>query len=131
LPPGPEFAVLPFDNLSRDPDQEFFSDGPTDGIFTAPSRSRDLFAIARNSTFRYRGKPIDVRLARQDLGASYVLEESVQEASTAFRATAQLLDAKDGMHLSAVTHDRALQAARRRVAADPTSQTAHQLLESV
>jgi TolB-like protein len=108
LPTGPVVAVLPFENLSRDPDQEFFSDGLTDGIITALSRFRDLFVIARNSTFRYKGQPVDVRQLRQELGARYVLEGSVQKAGDTLRVTAQLLDAKDGTHLWADTYDRDL-----------------------
>jgi TolB-like protein len=110
LPTGPVVAVLPFENLSRDPDQEFFSDGLTDGIITALSRFRDLFVIARNSTFRYKGQPVDVRQLRQELGARYVVEGSVQKAGTTLRVTVQLLDAKDGTHLWADTYDRDLSA---------------------
>ena len=110
LPTGPVVAVLPFENLSRDPDQEYFSDGLTDGIITALSRFKDLFVIARNSTFRYKGQPVDVRQLRQDLGAHYVLEGSVQKAGSTLRVTVQLLDAKDGTHLWADTYDRDLSA---------------------
>ena len=80
LPTGPVVAVLPFENLSRDPDQEYFSDGLTDDIITALSRFKDLFAIARNSTFQYKGQAVDVRLLNKELGARYVLEGSVQRA---------------------------------------------------
>jgi adenylate cyclase len=104
-------AVLPFENLSRDPDQEYFSDGLTDGIITALSRFKDLFVIARNSTFRYKGQAVDVRQLNKELGARYVLEGSVQRAENALRVTAQLLDAKDGTHLWAETYDRELSAA--------------------
>ena len=103
-------AVLPFENLSGDPEQEYFSDGLTDGIITALSRFRELFVIARNSTFRYKGKPVDVRQLRQDLGARYVVEGSVQKAGSTLRVTVQLLDAKDGTHLWADTYDRELSA---------------------
>ena len=72
LPTGPVVAVLPFENLSRDPDQEYFSDGLTDDIITALSRFKDLFVIARNSTFRYKGQPVDVRQLNRELGARYV-----------------------------------------------------------
>jgi adenylate cyclase len=110
LPTGPVVAVLPFENLSRDPDQEYFSDGLTDDIITALSRFRDLFVIARNSTFRYKGQAVDVRQLNKELGARYVLEGSVQRAGDALRVTAQLLDAKDGTHLWAETYDRELSA---------------------
>ena len=110
LPTGPVVAVLPFENLSRDPDQEYFSDGLTDDIITALSRFKDLFVIARNSTFRYKGQAVDVRQLNKELGARYVLEGSVQKAGDALRVTAQLLDAKDGTHLWAETYDRELSA---------------------
>jgi adenylate cyclase len=110
LPTGPVVAVLPFENLSRDLDQEYFSDGLTDDIITALSRFKDLFVIARNSTFRYKGQALDVRQLNRELGARYVLEGSVQRAGDTLRVTAQLLDAKDGTHLWAETYDRALSA---------------------
>ena len=110
LPTGPVVAVLPFENLSRDPDQEYFSDGLTDDIITALSRFRELFVIARNSTFRYKGQAVDVRQLNKELGARYVLEGSVQRAESTLRVTAQLLDAKDGTHLWAETYDRELSA---------------------
>ena len=110
LPTGPVVAVLPFENLSRDPDQEYFSDGLTDDIITALSRFKDLFVIARNSTFRYKGQAVDVRQLNKELGARYVLEGSVQRAETTLRVTVQLLDAKDGTHLWAETYDRELSA---------------------
>jgi adenylate cyclase len=110
LPTGPVVAVLPFENLSRDPDQEYFSDGLTEDIITALSRFRDLFVIARNSTFRYKGQAVDVRQLKEDLGARYVLEGSVQRAESTIRVTAQLLDANDGTHLWAEAYDRELSA---------------------
>jgi adenylate cyclase len=110
LPTGPTVAVLPFENLSEDPKQEFFSDGLTDDIITALSRFKDLFVIARNSTFRYKGQAVDVRQLKKELGARYVLEGSVQRAGDALRVRAQLLDAKDGTHLWAETYDRELSA---------------------
>jgi adenylate cyclase len=110
LPTGPVVAVLPFENLSRDPDQEYFSDGLTDDIITALSRFKDLFVIARNSTFRYKGQAVDVRQLNKELGARYVLEGSVQRSGDSLRVTAQLLDAKDGTHLWAETYDRELSA---------------------
>jgi TolB-like protein/cytochrome c-type biogenesis protein CcmH/NrfG len=110
LPTGPVVAVLPFENLSRDPDQEYFSDGLTDDIITALSRFKDLLVIARNSTFRYKGQAVDVRQLNKELGARYVLEGSVQRAEERLRVTTQLLDAKDGTHLWAETYDRELSA---------------------
>jgi len=110
LPTGPVVAVLPFENLSRDPDQEYFSDGLTDDIITALSRFKDLFVLARNSTFRYKGQAVDVRQLNRELGARYVLEGSVQKAGNMVRVTAQLLDAKDGTHLWAERYDRELSA---------------------
>jgi adenylate cyclase len=110
LPTGPVVAVLPFENLSEDPKQEYFSDGLTDDIITALSRFKDLFVIARNSTFRYKAQPVDVRQLNKELGARYVLEGSVQKAGDSLRVTAQLLDAKDGTHLWAETYDRELSA---------------------
>jgi TolB-like protein len=79
LPTGPVVAVLPFENLSRDPDQEYFSDGLTDDIITALSRFKDLFVIARNSTFRYKGQAVDVRQLNRELGARYVLARIIHE----------------------------------------------------
>jgi TolB-like protein/Tfp pilus assembly protein PilF len=110
LPTGPVVAVLPFENLSEDPQQEYFSDGLTDDIITALSRFKDLFVIARNSTFRYKGQAVDVRQLNRELGARYVLEGSVQKAGETLRITAQLLDSKDGTHLWAETYDRELSA---------------------
>jgi adenylate cyclase len=103
-------AVFPFENLSEDSKQEYFSDGLTEGIITALSRFKDLFVIARNLTFRYKGRAVDVRQLNRELGARYVLEGSVQRAGDALRVTAQLLDAKDGTHLWAETYDRELSA---------------------
>jgi TolB-like protein/class 3 adenylate cyclase len=111
LPTGPTVAVLPFTNLSGDPEQEYFSDGLSDDIITALSRFRDLFVIARNSTFRYKGRSIDVRELSRDLGARYVVEGSVRRSGARLRVTVQLLDAKDGTHLWADTYDRDLSAA--------------------
>ena len=115
MPTGPVVAVLPFENLSRDPDQEYFSDGLTDDIITALSRFKDLFVIARNSTFRYKGQAVDVRQLNRELGARYVLEGSVQRAENTLRVVAQLLDAKDGTHLWAETYDRELSCASRKL----------------
>ncbi len=108
LPSGPTVAVLPFANLSGDPEQEYFSDGLTEDIITELSRFRDLFVIARNSTFRYKGRPVDVREVHRELGARYVLDGSVRRAGTSLLVAAQLLDARDGTHLWAETYDRDL-----------------------
>jgi TolB-like protein len=108
LPSGPTVAVLPFANLSGDPEQEYFSDGLSEDISTELSRFRDLFVIAGNSTFRYKGQAVDVREVARELGAHYVLEGSVRREGTSLRVTAQLLDASDGTHLWAETYDRDL-----------------------
>ena len=106
LPDTLSFGVLPFDNMSKDPEQEFFVDGLTEDIITELSRFKDLDVIARNSTFQYKGKSVDVRQVGQELGARYVLEGSVRKAGNVLRVTAQLLDATDGSHLWAETYDR-------------------------
>ncbi len=110
LPKGPSIAVLPFSNLSGDPKQDYFADGISEQIITGLARFRSLFVIARNSTFRYKGKAVDVRQVGKELGARYVLEGSVQRARDRVRVTAQLLDASTGAHLWAETYDRALTA---------------------
>ena len=108
LPDTLSVAVLPFDNMSKDPEQEFFVDGLTEDIITELSRFKDLDVIARNSTFQYKGKSVDVREVAQELGVHYVLEGSVRKAGNALRVTGQLLDATDGSHLWAETYDRNL-----------------------
>jgi adenylate cyclase len=108
LPTGPSIAVLPFANLSGDPEQAFFADGITEEIITALSRFPDLFVIARNSTLRYKGQAVDVRDIGRELGARYVLEGSVRRAAETIRVTAQLLDAGDGAHMWAETYERDL-----------------------
>ena len=110
LPTGPSIAVLPFANLSGDPKQDYFADGISEQIITGLARFRELFVIARNSTYRYKGKAVDVRQVGKELGARYVLEGSVQRAGDRVRVTAQLLDARTGAHLWAETYDRALTA---------------------
>ncbi len=110
LPTGPSIAVLPFSNLSADPDQEFFSDGITEEIITALTRFPDLFVIARNSTFKYKGQAVDVREVGRDLGVRYLLEGSVRRDADAIRITAQLLETENGTHLWAETYDRDLSA---------------------
>jgi len=110
LPTGPSIAVLPFDNLSGDPEQEYFVDGLTEQIITELTYFEDLFVIARNSTFRYKGQSVDVREVGRDLGVKYVLEGSVRKAGNTIRGTAQLLDANTGGHLWADDYERALSA---------------------
>ncbi|MDE2007265.1 MAG: tetratricopeptide repeat protein [Rhodospirillales bacterium] len=104
----PSIAVLPFANLSHDPDQEFFSDGIADDIITELSRSRVLFVIARNSSFTYRGRSVDVREVARELGVRYVLEGSARRDGTALRVNAQLIDAETGTHVWAERYDRAV-----------------------
>ena len=106
LPDKPSIAVLPFDNMSEDPKQEFFSDGITENIITALSKVPKLFVIARNSTFSYKGKPVKVQKVAEDLDVRYVLEGSVQKSEDRLRITAQLIDAINGKHLWAEKYDR-------------------------
>ena len=108
LPNRPSIAVLPFSNLSGDPEQEYFSDGLTDEIITALSSVPKLFVIARNSTFTYKGKPVKVQRVAEELGVRYVLEGSVRKARDKIRISAQLIDALDGHHLWAKRYDRNL-----------------------
>src|ERR1700674_1774554 len=109
LPDKPSIAVLPFTNLSGDPQQEYFSDGITGDIITALARSPDLFVIDRASTFYYKGKPIRVQEVSRQLGVKYVLEGGVQKAAGQLRVTAQLVDATTGAELWAEHYDRPLQ----------------------
>jgi adenylate cyclase len=92
-------VVLPFQNMSGDPEQEYFVDGMVEEIITALSRIRWLFVIARNSTFTYKGRPIDVKEVGRELGVRYVLEGSVRKAGTQVRITGQLIDALAGTHM--------------------------------
>ena len=109
LPDKPSIAVLPFDNLSGDPKQEYLSDGLTDEIIATLSRVPNIFVIARNSTFTYKGKPVKVQHVSEDLGVRYVLEGSVKIAGNRIRITAQLIDAINGLHLWAKQYDRNLE----------------------
>ena len=102
---GASIAVLPFANLSSDPDQEYFADGMVEDITTALSRFRRLFVIARNSTFVYKGQSVDVRRVARELGVRYLLEGSVRRAGERVRLTAQLIDALTGGHLWAERYD--------------------------
>ncbi|WP_170387547.1 adenylate/guanylate cyclase domain-containing protein [Ruegeria atlantica] len=104
----PSIAVLPFDNMSGDPEQEYFADGVSEDIITALSRIRWLFVIARNSTFVHKGKAVDVRRLAQELGVRYVLEGSVRKAGNRVRITTQLIDAESSNHLWANRYDREL-----------------------
>jgi adenylate cyclase len=108
LPDKPSIAVLPFDNLSGDPEQEYLSDGLTDEIIATLSRVPKIFVIARNSTFTYKGKPVKVQQVSEELGVRYVLEGSVKKAGNRIRITAQLIDAINGHHLWAKQYDRTL-----------------------
>jgi adenylate cyclase len=105
LPEKPSIAVLPFVNMSGDPEQDYFSDGITEDIITALSRSALLFVIARNSTFSYRGKPMDVRRVSKELGVRYILEGSVRKSGNRLRVTAQLVDGITGNHVFAEKYD--------------------------
>jgi adenylate cyclase len=108
LPDKPSIAVLPFSNLSGDPEQEYFSDGITEEIISALGSVPKLFVIARNSTFTYKNKPVKVQQVAEELGVRYVLEGSVRKAGDKVRITAQLIDALDGHHLWAKRYDRNL-----------------------
>jgi adenylate cyclase len=106
LPDKPSIAVLPFQNMSGDPDQEYFADGMAEDIITALSKLRWFFVIARNSTFAYKGKSSDVRQVTRELGVRYVLEGSVRKAGNRVRITAQLIDGATGNHIWADRYDR-------------------------
>jgi TolB-like protein len=99
LPDKPSIAVLPFQNMSGDPEQEYFADGIVEEIITALSRFRQLFVIARNSSFTYKGRAVDVKLVGRELGVRYVLEGSVRKSANRVRITGQLVDAQTGAHL--------------------------------
>jgi TolB-like protein/class 3 adenylate cyclase/Tfp pilus assembly protein PilF len=106
LPEKPSIAVLPFDNLSDDPKQEYFADAITEDVITELSRFSEFFVIARNSSFAYEGEPVPVRKVAEDLGVRYVLEGSVRKSSDGLRITAQLVDAMSGTHVWAERYDR-------------------------
>ena len=108
LPDKPSIAVLPFNNLSGDPEQEYFSDGMTEQIITGLSKISSLFVIARNSTFAYKGQPVKIQQVSEELGVRYVLEGSVQKSGDKVRINAQLIDAIQGDHLWSETYDRVL-----------------------
>jgi adenylate cyclase len=109
VPDKPSIAVLPFANMSGDPEQEYFVDGMVEEIITALSRIRWLFVIARNSSFTYKGRAVDVKQVGRELGVRYVLEGSVRKAGGRVRITAQLIDATNGTHLRADRFDGSLE----------------------
>src|SRR5271170_2936760 len=109
LPDKPSIAVLPFANMSGDPEQEYFADGMVEEIITALSRIRWLFVIARNSSFTYKGQAVDVKQVGRELGVRYVLEGSVRKAGQRVRITGQLIDALAGTHLWADRFDGSLE----------------------
>src|SRR5258708_28020304 len=108
LPDKPSIAVLPFQNMSGDPEQEYFADGIVDDIITALTRMRWLFIIARNSSFTYKGRAVDVKQVGRELGVRYVLEGGVRKSANRIRITAQLIDATTGAHIWAERYDRDL-----------------------
>jgi adenylate cyclase len=108
LPDKPSIAVLPFQNMSGDPEQEYFADGMVEDIITELSRIRWLFVIARNSTFTYKGKAVDVKQVARELGVRYVLEGSVRKGGNRVRVTTQLIDPTSGAHIWAERYDRDL-----------------------
>ncbi|MGY2991522.1 adenylate/guanylate cyclase domain-containing protein [Mesorhizobium sp. URHB0026] len=109
LPEKPSIAVLPFDNMSGDPEQGYFADGMVEEIITALSRTRWLFVIARNSSFTYKGRAVDIKQVGRELGVRYVLEGSVRKAASRVRITGQLIDAATGAHLWADRFDGGLE----------------------
>ena len=108
-PDKPSIAVLPFANMSGDPDQEYFTDGVTEDIITELSRFRSLFVIARHSTFTYKGNAVDVRTVAKELGVRYVLEGSIRRSGNRIRVSGQLIDAVSGNHIWAERYDRLLE----------------------
>jgi adenylate cyclase len=109
LPDKPSIAVLAFTNMSGDLEQEYFSDGIADDIITELSRSRSLFVIARNSSFTYKGRSVDIKQVARELGVRYVLEGSVRRSGGRVRVVAQLIDAETGNHIWAERYDRAVE----------------------
>ena len=109
LPDKPSIAVLPFQNMSGDPEQDYFADGIVEDIITALSRFQNLFVIARNSSFTYKGRALDVKQVSRELGVRYLLEGSVRKATNRVRITGQLIDATTGAHLWADRFDGTLE----------------------
>src|SRR5262249_3032533 len=108
LPETPSIAVLPFQNMSGEAEQEYFADGVVEDIITGLSRIRWLFVIARNSSFVYKGQPPDIRRVGRELGVRYVLEGSVRKAAGRVRITTQLIEAETNRHIWAERYDRAI-----------------------
>src|SRR5215467_6861298 len=108
LPDRPSIAVLPFTNMSGDAEQDYFADGMVEDIITGLARIKWLFVIARNSSFVYKGRTVDVKQAGRELGVRYVLEGSVRKASNRLRITSQLIEAETGRHVWAERYDRTL-----------------------
>ena len=130
LPDKPSVAVLAFQNLSGDPEQEYFADGVVEDIITALSHHRWLFVIARNSSFTYKGRAVDVKQIGRELGVRYVLEGSVRKAANRVRITGQLIDATTGAHLWAERFEGTLDdifELQDRIAADVVGEIAPQL----
>jgi adenylate cyclase len=109
LPDKPSIAVLPFQNMSGDPEQEYFTDGITEDIITELARFKSLFVIARNSSFTYKGRAVDIKQVGRELGVRYVLEGSVRKSANRIRVTGQLIDTLSGSHIWADRYDRELQ----------------------
>src|SRR5499433_3438488 len=108
LPDKPSVAVLPFTNMSADPEQEFFADGIAEDVITALSRYPSLFVIARNSSFTYKARAVDVKQIGRELGVRYVLEGSLRKSGNRIRVTAQLVEAETSKHVWAERYDRDL-----------------------
>jgi adenylate cyclase len=106
MPDKPSIAVLPFTNMSGDPEQEYFADGIAEDIITALARVRQFFVMTRNTTFTYKGRAVDIQNVAKDLGVRYVLEGSVRRAGNRVRITAQLIEGPTGKHLWAERYDR-------------------------
>ncbi|MDP6690364.1 MAG: hypothetical protein QF384_12785, partial [Alphaproteobacteria bacterium] len=105
LPNKPSIAVLAFDNMSGDPEQEYFADGIAEDIITALSRFHQFHVIARNSSFTYKGQAVNIGQAGQELGAQYIVEGSVRKAGNRVRVTAQMIEANSGRHVWADRYD--------------------------
>jgi len=137
LPAQPSIAVLPFVNLSGDPDKAYFSDGITEDVITEISRFRSLFVIARNSSFAYRGRAGDLAAIGRELGVQYVLEGSVRRSGNRLRITAQLTDVAKGHHIWAERYDRRVEDVfavqdelSRTIAAQLVGRLQHEIIES-
>jgi TolB-like protein/class 3 adenylate cyclase len=127
LPEKPSIAILPFQNMSGDPEQEYFADGMVEDIITELSRSRSLFVIARNSSFAYKGKAVDIKQVGRALGVRYVLEGSVRKAGDRVRITGQLIDAETGSHIWGERYDGTLEDLQDRVTISVIAAIAPQL----